>query len=76
MDAGWTSLPISEQEVAIQDQAIATRNYKKLIIKNPSTMNTCKIFYPQKKTIDYIKSVCKTLAGTIYSTSTTLQQQL
>ncbi|VEN51470.1 unnamed protein product [Callosobruchus maculatus] len=54
--------------LAIQDQVIATRNYKKYIIKDPSiTDDNCRKCQQQKETIDHITSGCKTLAGTEYT---------
>ncbi|VEN54308.1 unnamed protein product [Callosobruchus maculatus] len=54
--------------LAIQDQVIATRNYKKYIIKDPSVTNdNCRKCHQQKETIDHITSACKTLAGTEYT---------
>ncbi|VEN63176.1 unnamed protein product [Callosobruchus maculatus] len=52
----------------IQDQVIATINYKKYIIKDPSVTNdNCRKCHQQKETIDHIASACKTLAGTEYT---------
>nr|CAI5864716.1 unnamed protein product [Callosobruchus analis] len=51
--------------LAIQDQVIATRNYKKYIIKDPSvTDDNCRKCHLQKETIEHITSACKILAGT------------
>nr|CAI5864221.1 unnamed protein product [Callosobruchus analis] len=53
--------------LAIQDQVIATRNYKKYIIKDPSVADdNCRKCHQQKETIDHITSGCRTLAGTEY----------
>nr|QVK45139.1 GST [Pagiophloeus tsushimanus] len=53
--------------LAIQDQVIATRNYRKYIMKDPN-INTdkcrkCQMF---PETIDHVISGCKLLAGTEY----------
>ncbi|VEN43616.1 unnamed protein product [Callosobruchus maculatus] len=54
--------------LATQDQVIATQNYKKYIIKDPSiTDDNCRKCHQQKETIDHITSGCKTLAGTEYT---------
>nr|CAI5856335.1 unnamed protein product [Callosobruchus analis] len=54
--------------LAIQDQVIATRNYKKCIIKDPSVVDdNCRKCYQQKETIDHITSGCRTVAGTEYT---------
>nr|CAI5833294.1 unnamed protein product [Callosobruchus analis] len=54
--------------LAIQDQVISTRNYKKCIIKDPSVVDdNCRKCHQQKETIDHITSGCRTLAGTEYT---------
>nr|CAH7733925.1 unnamed protein product [Callosobruchus chinensis] len=51
-----------------QDQVIATRNYKKCIIKDPSiTDDSCRKCRQQKETMDHITGACRTLTGTEYS---------
>nr|CAI5861928.1 unnamed protein product [Callosobruchus analis] len=55
-------------KLAIQDQVIATRNYKEYVIKDPSmTDDSCRKCHQQKETIEHITSACKALAGTEYT---------
>nr|CAH7716666.1 unnamed protein product [Callosobruchus chinensis] len=65
--AGWPAFP-RNFKLAIQDQVIATWNYKKLIIKDPSiTDDSCRKCHQQKKTVDHRTGACRTLAGTEYT---------
>lgn len=54
--------------LAIQDQVIATRNYKKFIIKD-GTVNDdrCRKCHQHPETIDHITAGCKLLAGVEYT---------
>nr|CAH7731196.1 unnamed protein product [Callosobruchus chinensis] len=53
--------------LAVQDQVIATRIYRKFIIKDPSiTDDSCRKCHQQKETIGHITGACRTLAGTEY----------
>ncbi|XP_078050794.1 uncharacterized protein LOC144477179 [Augochlora pura] len=50
--------------MAIQDQVIATKNYRKYIIKDNAIENdTCRKCHQTKETIDHIISGCKLMAG-------------
>lgn len=54
--------------LAIQDQVIATKNYKKFIIKDTNTQDDrCRKCHQQAETINHITSGCKLLAGTDYT---------
>ena len=54
--------------IAIQDEVIATLNYKKHIIKDQNiTTDNCRRCHQYSETIDHIISGCKLLAGTDYT---------
>ena len=54
--------------IAIQDQVINTRNYRKYILKDPTLMSdTCRKCNIHAETIDHITSGCKLLAATDYT---------
>lgn len=54
--------------IAIQDQVIATNNYRKYIIKDNSIVtDTCRKCHLAQETIDHVTSGCKILAGTEYT---------
>lgn len=54
--------------LAIQDQVIATRNYKKFIIKDQNIQSDlCRKCHQFSETIDHITSGCKLLAATEYT---------
>nr|CAI5842756.1 unnamed protein product [Callosobruchus analis] len=56
---------IKSNPVQPEHQAIATRNYKKYVMKDPSmTDDSCRKCQQQKETIEHITSTCKTFAGT------------
>ena len=53
--------------VAIQDQTIPTRNYRKYILKdNTITTDKCRRCNTQSETIEHIISGCKMLAQIYY----------
>lgn len=54
--------------IAIQDQVIATRNYRKYIIKDRAQQtDTCRRCHLQSETIEHITNGCKILTGTEYT---------
>lgn len=53
--------------LAIQDRVIATRNYRKYIIKENIEIDTCRKCHQYKETIEHITGGCKILAGTDYT---------
>lgn len=53
--------------MAIQDRVIATRNYKKHIIKEPNTNDTCRRCNKNGETIEHIIGACTTLAPIEYT---------
>lgn len=53
--------------LAIQDQVIATKNYKKYIIKDGTENDKCRRCNQQPETIQHILGGCTTLAGTDYT---------
>nr|CAI5841469.1 unnamed protein product [Callosobruchus analis] len=62
--------------LAIQDQVIATRNYKKCIIKDPSVVDdNCRKCHQQKETINYT-SGCRIFVGAEYTAAKVIHQAL
>lgn len=54
--------------IAIQDQVIPTRNYRKYIIKDTDVVDDrCRRCHVQGETIEHIIGACKLLAGTEYT---------
>ena len=54
--------------LAIQDQVVATKNYKKYILKDISVTNdNCRKCHLFPETIEHITSGCKLLAGIEYT---------
>ncbi|XP_031333846.1 uncharacterized protein LOC116163856 [Photinus pyralis] len=53
--------------LAIQDNVIATRNYRKFIIKEAIESDTCRKCHQTTENIDHITGSCKLLAGTDYT---------
>ncbi|CAK1602644.1 unnamed protein product [Parnassius mnemosyne] len=54
--------------IAIQDQVINTRNYKKYILKDPNMQNdSCRKCHRLPETIQHITSACPSLAQTDYT---------
>lgn len=51
---------------AIQDQTIATKNYKKHILKEPIPDDKCRICGQKPETIQHITSACSVIANTRY----------
>ena len=53
--------------IAIQDQVIATRNYKKYVMKEHIPTDKCRMCGEQTESIDHIISGCQTLAPKEYT---------
>nr|XP_018914170.1 PREDICTED: uncharacterized protein LOC109042060 [Bemisia tabaci] len=53
--------------LAIQDQVIRTRNYRKFVIKDGTVDDSCRKCHLCPETIDHITAGCRLLAGTEYT---------
>ncbi|KAK4883006.1 hypothetical protein RN001_006325 [Aquatica leii] len=53
--------------LAIQDKVIATKNYRKYILKEKIETDTCRKCHQYPETIEHITGGCKLLAGTDYT---------
>ncbi|XP_030765588.1 uncharacterized protein LOC115889668 [Sitophilus oryzae] len=52
--------------LSIQDQVIATRNYRKFILKEPNVVDQCRRCHEPGETIQHVTAGCRVLAPTSY----------
>lgn len=67
LNKGHFFLETEEFILAIQDNVIAFRNYRKYIIKGNTDTDACRKFHQDRETIAHITGGCTLMAGTEYN---------